>query len=281
MTKLDFNLVINASAAKVWQVLWTDSTYRKWTSAFNEGSYAVSDWKEGSKIQFLTPDGGGMHSIIAENKPNEYMAFKHLGVIKNFEEQPMDDLTKSWSGSMETYKLTESNGVSTLKVQVDTLENFSDYFTKTFPNALSLVKELAENPIVISVETLVTASIEKVWTFWTAPEHITKWNNASDDWHTPYAENDLSVGGKFLSRMSAKDNSFSFDFIGIYTAVELHKKIEYTLSDGRKVKINFSAEGSDIKVVEEFEAEEQNSVELQRGGWQSILNNFKKYTESN
>src|ERR1700741_5235174 len=103
MTKLNFTIDIHASAAKVWQGLWNDETYRKWTSVFHEGSYAVSDWKEGSKIQFLSPEGSGMYSIIETNRPNEMMAFKHLGEVKNFEEQPPNKETESWAGSKEIY----------------------------------------------------------------------------------------------------------------------------------------------------------------------------------
>ncbi len=133
----------------------------------------------------------------------------------------------------------------------------------------------------ITIDATVNAPVEKVWKFWTGIGHIKKWNSASDDWHSPYAENDLKAGGKFLSRMEAKDGSFGFDFGGIYDDVKTHELIAYTLGDGRKVKVTFSSEGNVTKIVENFEAESVNSVEMQRMGWQSILNNFKKYTESN
>jgi uncharacterized protein YndB with AHSA1/START domain len=132
---------------------------------------------------------------------------------------------------------------------------------------------------IITVENTVNAPVVKVWEFWTTPKHIEKWNNASDDWHTPYAENDLRVGGKFLSRMEAKDGSFGFDFIGIYTVVEEYKEISYTLEDERIVKITFTEEGNKTKVTESFDAESENAVELQKSGWQAILDNFKKYVE--
>ena len=134
---------------------------------------------------------------------------------------------------------------------------------------------------IITIEAIVNAPMEKVWKFWTETEHIIKWNYASDDWHSPYAENDLKAGGKFLSRMEAKDGSFGFDFGGIYNEVKAYELIAYTLGDGRKVKINFSSEGNATKIITNFEAENVNSIEMQRGGWQSILNNFKKYTETN
>ncbi len=101
------------------------------------------------------------------------------------------------------------------------------------------------NKTLIIVESTVKAPVEKVWKLWAAPEHITKWNNASDDWHTPFAENDLRPGGKFLSRMEAKDGSFGFDFGGVYDEVKPNELIEYTLGDGRKVTINFTGNGNE------------------------------------
>lgn len=133
----------------------------------------------------------------------------------------------------------------------------------------------------ITIRATIYAPVEKVWKLWTGPEHITQWNNASDDWHTPHATNDLRVGGKFLSHMAAKDGSFSFDFEGVYSKVELHKAIEYTLADGREVKIHFNARGKETELEEIFEAESTNSIEMQRSGWQAILDNFKKYAETN
>ncbi|MBI1768210.1 MAG: SRPBCC family protein [Bacteroidetes bacterium] len=133
----------------------------------------------------------------------------------------------------------------------------------------------------ITVENTVKAPVEKVWRLWTEPPHIKNWNNASDDWHTPFAENDLRIGGKFNSRMEAKDGSFGFDFGGVYDEVKLNQKISYTIGDGRKVSITFTANGNETKVTETFEAESENSLDLQRNGWQTILDNFKKYAETN
>lgn len=132
---------------------------------------------------------------------------------------------------------------------------------------------------IITVETSINAPIEKVWETWTKPEHIVHWNNASDEWHTPKVENDLRVGGSFTSRMEAKDGSVGFDYSGTYDAVEEHKYIEYTLDDNRKVKISFTPEGDKTQVSESFDAESTNPVDMQKNGWQAILDNFKKYTE--
>ena len=134
---------------------------------------------------------------------------------------------------------------------------------------------------VITIESTVNAPVKKVWEYWTKPEHIVKWNHASDDWHSPWSKNDLRVGGNFAARMEAKDGSMGFDFGGTYDAVMEHQYIEYTLGDGRKVKINFNPQNNSTRVVESFEAENTNSLEMQRGGWQAILNNFKKYAENN
>jgi uncharacterized protein YndB with AHSA1/START domain len=132
----------------------------------------------------------------------------------------------------------------------------------------------------ITVETTVKAPVEKVWEFWSAPGHITKWNAASDDWHTPRAVNDLRPGGKFSARMEAKDGSFGFDFGGVYDTVKEHQLIEYTIGDGRKVSVRFEGNGNETHVTETFEAEGTNPIEMQRGGWQAILDNFKRYTET-
>ena len=136
-----------------------------------------------------------------------------------------------------------------------------------------------KDKITISVQVTINTPIDLVWKSWTNPEDIVKWNNASDDWHTSKAENDLRKGGKFLSRMEAKDGSAGFDFSGVYTDVKHNKLIEYFIDDGRKVTVNFEDNGNETKITETFEAEETHSIELQKNGWQSILNNFKSYTE--
>jgi len=280
MLKLDFKIRIGAIASKVWQVLWSDITYRKWAAVFREGSYVVTDWKTGSKAHFLTPEGDGIYSLICENRLNEYMEFEHLGEIKNFKEQIGNDEQKSWIGSKEIYSLEEVNGETTLSASLQSLEDFAEYFSKTFPKALDKIKELAEHPVELTVETMIVSSLENVWEFWTGPEHITKWNFASDDWHCPKAENDLKVGGKFVYTMAAKDRSFSFDFWGIYDSVDPFKTIISSLGDNRKMKVEFIKENNFVRLVETFEVETENPLDMQQMGWQSILNNFKKYVES-
>lgn len=132
----------------------------------------------------------------------------------------------------------------------------------------------------ITVQVTVKAAIEKIWKVWTTPADLMQWNTASDDWHTTKAENDLKVGGKFSYRMEAKDGSFGFDFGGIYDAVKTNQLIAYTMDDGRTSIITFEQKGNETNIIQTFEAETENSIELQKNGWQQIMNNFKKYTES-
>lgn len=134
--------------------------------------------------------------------------------------------------------------------------------------------------MLITVTVSIDAPIEKVWNCWTNPEHIIKWNFASDDWHCPWAKNDIQAGGKFVWRMESKDGSFGFDFSGKYTKVKQNELIEEILGDDRTVRISFSENGNKTEITEVFEAENQNPVEMQRFGWQAILNNLKKYVET-
>ena len=132
----------------------------------------------------------------------------------------------------------------------------------------------------LTVETSVHAPLEKVWRCWTNPECITRWNAASEDWHSPSATNDLREGGKFSARMEAKDGSAGFDFGGTYTKVIEHGQIDYTMDDGRTVSVSFDGHGDHTHVVEVFDPESDNPEDMQRGGWQAILDNFKKHAES-
>lgn len=279
MKKIEFKITINATAKKLWQTLWFHQTYKKWTNVFCEGSYYQGEMKEGNTIQFLTPQGRGMYSSIESFKENEYAVFKHLGEIENFINQPAENF--AWSGSTETYKLTENNGITVLTAIQDTVPEFEEWFNTTFPKAMQHIKTLAEQPVAITATTTVTASIEKIWAYFTNATHIQKWYNASNDWHTPTAINNLHIGGNFDYRMEAKDGSFGFNFTGVFTLIDTHKKIAYTMDDGRKATIDFIQNENSVTIVEVFDAEEMNSYDLQEMGWTAILNSFKNYTELN
>ena len=136
------------------------------------------------------------------------------------------------------------------------------------------------NRTTLAVSTSIAASLDNVWNCWTKPEHIINWNNASDDWHTPSAINDLKVRGQFNYRMESKDGKIAFNFEGTYDSVEPMKEIMYTINDGRKVQILFEPNDKQINVIEKFEAENTHPLDMQKNGWQSILNNFKEYVEN-
>jgi uncharacterized protein YndB with AHSA1/START domain len=146
MEKLKFSATINAPKEKVWKVLWDDASYREWTSAFMEGSYAETDWKEGSKVLFLSPGGDGMVSRVAANRENEFMSFEHLGEVHKGVEDTTSDKVKQWAGAHENYTLKENNGKTDLVVEMDIMSEgeFKDYFVKTWPVALDNLKRIAE-----------------------------------------------------------------------------------------------------------------------------------------
>lgn len=147
-------------------------------------------------------------------------------------------------------------------------------------DVVKLAEAAGPSTTALTVSNTVNAPVEKVWRLWTGAEHIRQWNNASDDWHTPKAENDLRTGGNFVFTMAAKDGSFSFDFGGTYDEVIENQKIAYTIGDGRKVEVIFRGENGQTQVIETFDAENVHSLDMQRAGWQAILDNFKKYAET-
>lgn len=144
MKKLELEITINAPREKVWGLLWADASYQEWTSIFSEGSRAVTDWQTGSQVLFVNADNDGMLSMIALNTPNEYMSIKHLGMVKNGVADLEDEKAKEWYGAMENYTLTDVNGNTHLKVDIDITEEYEDYFKDAWPTAMNKIKEMAE-----------------------------------------------------------------------------------------------------------------------------------------
>ncbi len=144
MEKINFSTTINAPKEKVWKTLWDDASYRKWTSVFSPSSYAETDWKEGSKVLFLDGQGSGMVSKIEANRPNEFMSFKHLGIVKDNVEDTESDAVKGWAGAFENYTLKEVNGGTELLVELNMNEEHKEMFMGMFPKALENVKKLSE-----------------------------------------------------------------------------------------------------------------------------------------
>lgn len=144
MTRLTFSTTIQAPKDLVWRTLLEDETYREWTSAFQEGSYAVTDWKPGSKALFLAPDGSGMVSRVAEHRPNEFLSLEHLGVVKEGIEDTESEEVRKWAGARENYTLTENRGVVSLRIDMDTVEEYQKIFEEAWPKALATLKDLSE-----------------------------------------------------------------------------------------------------------------------------------------
>jgi uncharacterized protein (DUF4415 family) len=144
MTRLTFSTTIQAPKDLVWRTLLEDETYREWTSAFQEGSYAVTDWKPGSKALFLAPDGSGMVSRVAEHRPNEFLSLEHLGVVKEGIEDTESEEVRKWAGARENYTLTENRGVVSLRIDMDTVEEYQKTFEEAWPKALATLKDLSE-----------------------------------------------------------------------------------------------------------------------------------------
>ena len=145
MEKLHFTASINAPKTKVWEVLWGDETYGQWTRPFAEGSAAITDWKEGSRVLFTAGNGDGMVSMIEKKVDNSFMSFKHIGMIKDGKEDTESDAVNSFAGAHENYKLEEKDGVTMLNVEMDTVEDYKKYFQDTWPLAIDKLKALAEN----------------------------------------------------------------------------------------------------------------------------------------
>nr|WP_321236773.1 hypothetical protein [uncultured Psychroserpens sp.] len=141
LNRLQFSIDIKAEKTKIWNALWDDNSYRDWASVFFEGSYAIADnWKEGSKVLFLSPDQSGIYSSIETHIPNKTIIFKHIGKVLKGKEQPIDDEARTWSGAIEIYSLTEGKDCNILTVEIDVLEEHLDFMTTTFPKALEKIK---------------------------------------------------------------------------------------------------------------------------------------------
>lgn len=286
MKKLHLSIVINAPKEKVWETIIGEQTYPQWTEVFSPGSTVKGDWSKGSKMLFLSGESEenqeGMVSIIAENRPNEFLSIKHIGQIKNGVEDTESEEIKAWTPAFENYTLKEVDGGTEFTLDMDSAENFFDYMQTTWKLAITRLKQIAEGAkaTTITVATIVQAPMEKVWAYWNEPDHIKQWAFALDSWEVPKASNDVRVGGTFSTTMAAKDGSVSFDFAGVYSNVVNHSLIEYDMADGRHVTVQFMQLPDAVYVNETFDIEQTNTPEQQREGWQAILNNFKKHVET-
>lgn len=276
MITKEYKQIIKASSAEVWLQLFNPSSYTVWTAAFSHGSYTKGELLQNNEVHYLDTNGNGIASLIKECVINERLIIEHHYEIKNL---VVDTAKHDWYGMLESYTLNKiSENETELIASLNTTEAFMSYFDEMFPIALANIVWLCEKNI-ISIEANINAPMEKVWNYYTEPQHIMQWNQASPDWHCPQASAQLNVGGKFSSTMAAKDGSISFDFWGTYTHVEAHKNLAYTMGDNRAAKIMFIEHADKVRVIISFEPETQNPIAMQKAGWQAILNSFKNYTE--
>jgi uncharacterized protein YndB with AHSA1/START domain len=276
MQTLLFKTQINTTASYIWQTMLQPNSYTVWTSIFSHGSYAECTWEQGSNFKFKSPKGTGVYGIVEKSVENEIISFKHLGRIENNlnnANQP------KWAGALETYEIIPNPDGCLLKISMEVEPEMAPYFEAMFVKVTAFLKQIIEAKH-ITIATEIVAPIDKVWNYFTEPAHIVNWNFAAPTWHCPKAENDLKVDGNFSYTMAAKDNSHSFNFNGIYTKVEPEIFISYAIEGGRNVNVYFIDMGGYVKIIENFEPENENSFELQQAGWQAILDNFKQYVEN-
>lgn len=291
MKKIQQSITITTPPEVVWAAIINDKKFRLWCDAFEPGSHFVGGWQQGQSIQFLMKDDQGqlhgMQSEVAVSEHPSRLTIHNVGVVNDGVIDAESDEAKKWINTYETYELKPITPQSTLfTVDVDVHEEYFADMSDAWNRALLKLKELCEKnlaPFVpITVTTDVRAAVEKAWLGWTSAESVKRWNHASDDWHCPAASNDLRVGGRFTYTMAALNGRISFDFSGTYTEVVQNERITSQLDDGCMVWVTFTAAGPEnTRVTEVFEAENEHLLDLQRDGWQAILDNYKKIVEAN
>ncbi len=273
--------------------------WRAWTEAeLLDQWWAPKPWKTETKSMDFRPGGRWLYDMVGPEgeRHGSLQRFEEIAKEEFFTGE--DAFTDSEGNVNEempvgfwknTFVATERGTLVTSFIQYPNREALETIVNMGMAEGLSLAQDnldellaaLAGSPSggKITVKAVIAAAPDKVWERYTAPEHITQWNFASDDWHCPRAENDMRVGGKYSARMEAKDGSWGFDFEAVYDEIEDGKSFTYTMEDGRKVTADFNDLGGQTEVVVTFYAESENPVEMQQAGWQAILDNFKKYAE--
>lgn len=286
MKKLVKSIEIAADQRTVWETVVDPLKYEVWTKAFGEGCYFEGSWNTGDAIRFLARNQAGqpegMVSEIADARYPEFISIRHIGVVHAGMEDRSPERVGVWANAYENYLLEPLDGEHTrFTVDMDIEENDDDMFEEMWPAALASLKAVSEacfrKPMAITVRVVVARPLSVVWDAFTKPEHITGWNFASDDWWCPKAENQPETNGRFKYTMSSKDGKMSFDFSGKYIEVIPQERIISELDDQRSLSITFKTIPEGIMVEETFTAEGENTLTLQREGWQAILKNFAAY----
>lgn len=290
MKTIHQSIDIHATKEAIWAAVINENKYKLWTAAFHEGSRFEGIWQKGSRLKFLAKDANGVDmGMISEVVVFEHLSdigIKPVGFVGEGQEDYESEALKEWTQTLESYHIEAiAEGVQRFTVTQTIPEEHFKMLNDSWALALVKLKEVCEQDLhpfsKIEISAVIDAAIEDVWTYWTSGEKMVKWNFASDDWHCPQAAVDLRVGGDFTATMAAKDGSFAFDFGGTYTEIVPYKRLVSQIGDGRMIWVDFEVlSPNQVKVVEVFEAEGENSLDMQREGWQAILNNFKKAVEA-
>lgn len=292
---IDF-IEIDSPIEKVWTSIVSQDRYNYWSSSFNPNpdpianpTYMEGGWRQGESVRFLGKEENGnisgMICEIAENRYLEFISIKALGIIKDGIDCFDTPEAKKWAPNFENYtfkKLGEEKSKMVVETSVD--EEYYESFVDMWSDALVKIKEVCEKDLFpftkVEIETIVDKPLSLVWDYWITPEKIVKWNFASDDWYCPKSTNNFVEKGDFSYTMSSKDDSMKFDFSGRFFEILPFSRIVTQLDDGRMTWVTFEEiEDSKVKVTEIFEAESINNVNLQKLGWQAILDNFKLAVE--
>lgn len=285
MEQINFSITFDAAKEKVWEALWEDSSYRNWTNVFCEGSYAETDeWKQGTKVLFLSPGGNGMVSEVAANRPCEFMSFKHIGEVKEGVEDTTSDKIKQWAGAMENYTLTETAGKTTLLVTLDVSAEYKDYFLQVWPKALEKIKTLVTfKPL--AIERIYNAPIKKVW------DALTD-NNEMKLWYFDIADFKSETGFEFSFEGEGKEGEKYIHLCKV-TEVISEKKLSHSwrydgFTGNSLVTFELSAEGEKTKLtlthhgIETFPVTESNAFAKENfaEGWNYITGtSLKQFVE--
>lgn len=286
MIKKQFTIAINAPVQKVRYNMTSPEWYKKRTADFNPaGSWFEGNWSQWSEMRFVGPnpdkpeDIWWMLATVEVNNLFSFISLHHTAEINNWEIRT-DSERKD---AHENYSFSEKDWVTTVTVDIDLTESMDEYMSDAWPKALNALKEMSEVPFQpLTIGTTVHADLATVRDKRTNPEHIPQWCSGDSSWHTPYAQNDVQSGWRFLTRMEAKDGSAWFDWTGTYTKIEPMSLIEYLMDDGRKASIIFTYDATTESTIitETFDAETIHTPEQQVEWWQHILNNFKNYVET-
>lgn len=289
MKTINQSIEIQATKETIWASIVNVNKYKVWAESFHEGSTFEGIWQKGAKLKFLANDEKGepmgMISEVVVFDHLKDISIQPLGFFGGGEEDFSSDELQKWTPTLESYHIeTVSEGVQKFSVTQTVPDEYFDMLNDSWKPALEKLKEVCEKNLcafhAITIEATINGSVDDAWLYWITPEKMMKWNFASEDWHCPRASVDLRVGGDFTATMAAKDGSMAFDFGGTYTEIIDKKRLYNQLGDGRMMWVDFEVlSPTQVKVVETFEAEGENSLDMQRAGWQAILNNYKKAIE--